>query len=158
MAENITRLSGPIKASDLPCSVGRTEKLSCLSCIKTYFTDWRAGKEIYPHLCSRLASSVLLMARSSYTVCASVRNIFHGHKYRPLGPLKVKIISFLMWIPLWKKLPRMGVPSLHHLLVLARSSAAPNVEGSPTPWSPNLQVPHCGSRAMCLGNCTKEVI
>lgn len=52
----------------------------------------------------------------------------------------------------------MGVPSLHHLLVLAGSSAAPNVEGSPTPWSPNLQVPHCGSRAMCLGNCTKEVI
>lgn len=51
-----------------------------------------------------------------------------------------------------------GVLSLHHLLILAGSSAAPNVEGGPTPWSPNLQVPHCGSQAMCLGSCAKEVI
>lgn len=158
MAGTITRLSGPIKASDSPCSVGRTDKLYCLSSIKTYFTVWRIGKEIHPYLCSHLRSAAWLMTRSSQTVCALVRNIFHGHKYHPLGPLKVKIISFLMWIPLWKKLSRMGVLSLHHLLILAESSATPNVKGGPTPWSPNLQVPHCESQALCLGNCAKEVI
>lgn len=146
MAETITRLSGPIKASDSPCSVGRTDKLYCLSHIKKYFPDWWIGKEIHPHLCSPLRSAARLMTCSSPSVCASVRNIFHGHKYRPLGPLKVKIISFLMWIPLWKKLSRMGVLSLHHLLILAGSSAAPNVEGGPTPWSPNLQVLTVGAR------------
>lgn len=51
------------------------------------------------------------VARASQATDGAVGNIFHGHKYHPLGPLKVKIISSLMWIPLWKKLPGTGAVS-----------------------------------------------
>ena len=51
------------------------------------------------------------VARASQATDGAVGNIFHGHKYHPLGPLRVKIISSLMWIPLWRKLPGTGAAS-----------------------------------------------
>lgn len=37
----------------------------------------------------------------------------------PLGPLKAKIASFLMWVPLWREPPRTEAPSPRHLLARA---------------------------------------
>lgn len=97
-----------------------------------YFTDWLVGKEMYPQLFSSLWSGVLPVACSSYAMYGSIRNIFHRHKYHPLGPLKVKIISFLMWTPLWKKLLEMGdsvcAPSARLGWTLA---ATPNADAPP---------------------------
>lgn len=65
-----------------------------------------------------------------------------------------------MWIPLWRKLCRMGssvsAPSarLGEILLATRNADTP----APTPRSHNLQVSRRGSQGMCLGNCTKEVI
>lgn len=47
----------------------------------------------------------------------------------------MKIISFLMWIPLWKKLPRMGVLSQRHLLLEARP-CLPLLLRTPRPSEP----------------------
>lgn len=120
MAENITRLSNHIKAQLLTIFCGENWKTILLVVYWNIFY-WLAAWE------RNFSMTVFFALKqcppphglSSYTRYGSVSDIFHRHKYHPLGPLRVKIISFLMWIPLWGKLPRMGALSQHHLLVVA---------------------------------------
>ena len=76
------------------------------------------------------------LARASQAMDGAVGNIFHGHKYHPLGPLKVKIISSLMWIPLWRKLPGTGAASQAPSARPARVPAPRLMRARPAPRRP----------------------
>lgn len=106
--------------------------------MKTPHTDRLVGKKLDSGRCWVPGAESPKVARASQATDGAVGNIFHGHKYHPLGPLKVKIISSLMWIPLWRKLPGTGAASQAPSARPARVPPPRLMRAPPRPAEPAL--------------------
>lgn len=89
-------------AQPLPALCGKPYEPCSGSRIKTGPADWLLGKEMCELLFLGGKGLLLPMA------CSLQPRLFQpGTRFtdrdHPLGPLKVEIISFLMWVPLWRK-------------------------------------------------------
>lgn len=119
VAESVPRLSPHIKAPPLTDLSGENAHTARSARVKVHRAGRLVGTAVGPPVFPRPGTRAPPHARSSRTRGTLRPEVSPRRGCHPLGPLKAQIASFLMWLPLWRELPRTEAPSPRHLVARA---------------------------------------